>query len=104
MNVSSRAVSGVGLENQAAETVLMHLTPPELGLELRVFVAVPCRGLSLRRPARFVAACLPRLPWLFQGSSRRGTYLKPLVGVTFHTVYIRIIRLAVVDQDSGTYS
>ena len=39
--------------------------------------------------------CLP-FPWLFQGSSRRGTYLKPLVGVTFHTVYVCIIRLAVV--------
>ena len=38
--------------------------------------------------------CLP-FPWLFQGSSRRGTYLKPLVGVTFHTVHVCIIRLAV---------
>ena len=60
MNVSSRAVSGVGLENQAAETVLMHLTPPEFGLELRV-CRVPYRGLALRRPGRFVAACLPTL-------------------------------------------
>ena len=61
MNVSGRAVSPEGLENQAGETVRLHLTTSVLGLELRV-CRVPYRGLSLRRPGRFVAACLPTLP------------------------------------------
>ena len=61
MNVSGRAVSPEGLENQAGETVRLHLTPSVLRLELRV-CRVPYRGLALRRPGRFVAACLPTLP------------------------------------------
>ena len=60
MNVSSRAVPGVGLENQAAGTVLMHLTPSKLGLELRV-CRVPYRGLALRRPGLLLLVCLASL-------------------------------------------
>ena len=101
MNVNSRAVLDEDLENHTSETVLMHLTPSVLRLELRV-CRVPYRGLALRRPGRFVAACLPTLPLALPRFKQTRDLSQATGSVTFHTVDVCIIRLAVMRPEFWT--